>query len=274
MSNRATRPSHVATPARRRIAAVAAATLAGSLMVAMTASAMAAEPIPLASLDDLTSIESNVTLRVDGLVKGEPTTGELNAQLAANATSRQIIASGGLLGDIVAQVGGEAVSLFRPSRVGVYQVPDGTYAVVTGLWDLCVKPQDNQATEALEKLSPQELLATLTSNDVARGTFVGDEMLGDQPVAHWVIDGDDFMAAAAASDDPAVQVFAESITSAADADLYVSPEGYPVAYRGSFEGAFAPLSFEGTLDVDIEVTGVNGDTTVELPGACDLPISL
>ena len=111
-------------------------------------------------------------------------------------------------------------------------------------------------------------------DDVARGTFVGDEMLGGQAVAHWVTDGDDFMAAAAASDDPSVQLFMENITAASDADLYVSPDGHPVGYRGSFEGSFAPLAFDGTLGVAIDVTGINGDTVVDLPSACDLPISL
>ena len=62
--------------------------------------------------------------------------------------------------------------------------------------------------------------------------------------------------------------------SATDADLYVDAEGgYPVAYSGGFSGVFEPLKFEGDLTVDIELTGINGDPEVALPGACDRPIS-
>jgi hypothetical protein len=234
----------------------------------------AGEPIPLAPLTDLTSIEATATITVDGMANGEPTTGELTADLVNGPDGTQIVASGSLLGDIVAQIGGSAVSLFRPRQVSVYQVPEGSYAVISGLFDVCVQPADPQTVAALQELSPQSLLATLTNSDVARGTLVGEETIDGVPVRHYTIDGEAFLAAAQVSADPNVQQFAESITSASDADLYVSEGGYPIAYRGSFEGAFAPLSFEGALTVEIALTGVNGDAPVEVPGACDNPISL
>ena len=139
---------------------------------------------------------------------------------------------------------------------------------------MCVKPDDSQATEVLEQLSPQVLMDILTGSDVARGTFVGDEILNDMPVKHYIIDGDEFITAAQASSDPNVSLFARSLLSATDADLYVAADGgYPVAYRGGFGGTFEPLKFEGDLSVQIDLSGVNGDTEVTLPGSCDHPIS-
>ena len=231
------------------------------------------EPIPLSPLTDLSSLEATVTVTVDGTVDGKPTSGDLTAQLVSGEQGSEIAATGSLLGDIVAQVGGSAVKLFRPSEVSVYTVSDGTYVVVSGLFDLCIKPQDSEATAALDQLSPQALMTTLTSSDVARGTFVGDEMLDGAAVKHYAIDGEGFLAAAQASTDPNVLLFAQSLTAASDADLYVSEAGYPVAYQGSFEGAFAPLGFEGMLAVDIELTGINGDASVMLPDVCDNPIA-
>ena len=188
---------------------------------------------------DLTSIEATATITVDGMANGQPTTGELTADLVNGPDGSRIVATGSLLGDIVAQIGGSAVSLFRPSQVSVYQVPEGSYAVVSGLFDVCVQPADPATVAALDELSPQSLLATLTSSDVARGTLVGEETIDGVPVSHYSIDGAAFLAAAQVSADPNVQAFAASITSASDADLYVSAAGYPVAYRGSFEGALA-----------------------------------
>jgi hypothetical protein len=46
----------------------------------------------------------------------------------------------------------------------------------------------------------------------------------------------------------------------------------PVAYRGGFSGPFEPLLFEGQLGVSIDLTGVNQELDVSLPGACDHPI--
>ena len=190
-------------------------------------------------------------------------------------TMSQIDITGSLLGDVVAQVGGKAVSLFRPKHVSIYTVPDGTFAVVTGLFDVCARLEDSEATAALEQLSPQFLLSTLTSSDVARGTFVGDETLDGTPVKQYLIDGDSFIAAAQESSDPNVSLFAQSLLTATDADLYVAAEGgYPVAYRGGFGGTFDPLEFDGDLTVEVEVTGINGDPQVTLPKACDKPISL
>ena len=48
--------------------------------------------------------------------------------------------------------------------------------------------------------------------------------------------------------------------------------GFPVAYRGGFSGPFEPLRFEGDLDVRIDLTGVDEELDVSLPGACDHPI--
>ena len=178
--------------------------------------------------------------------------------------------TGSLLGDVVAQVGGSAVKLFRPKKVSVFTVPDGTYVNLDALIDVCVKPGDNEATAILDQLSPQGLMTILTSSDVARGTLVGPETLDGVAVDHWVIDGDAFLAAAQSSSDPTIGRFAGSLTDAADADLYVSSDGgYPVAYRGGFSGPFEPLGFEGDLAVSIDLTGTDVDAAVELPGSCD-----
>jgi hypothetical protein len=156
----------------------------------------------------------------------------------------------------------------------VYRVPEGSFIVLSGLFDMCMQPQDPAAASALDELSPQTLMTTLTSSDVAHGTLVGDETLNGVPVRHYVIDGPTFLAAAQGSDDPTVNSFAQSITSASDADLYVAADGgYPVAYRGGFSGSFAPLKFDGDVAVQIDLTGINTSTPVTLPSACDHPIS-
>jgi hypothetical protein len=234
------------------------------------------DPIPLSPLTDLTSLDATVIITVDGTVDGEPTQGDLTVELTSNDQDMsQIDITGSLLGDVVAQVGGKAVSLFRPKIVSIYTVPEGTFAVVTGLFDVCVKLEDSEATEVLGQLSPQFLLSTLTSSDVARGTFVGDETLDGMPVKHYVIDGESFVAAAQGSADPKVSSFAQSLLTATDADLYVAADdGFPVAYRGGFGGTFEPLDFDGDLTVQIDLTGINSDTPVTLPKACDKPISL
>jgi hypothetical protein len=258
---------------------MAAALLMAAVCLATAGVASAAEPmaepIPLTPLTGLTALDATVTIGVDGTVNDKPTQGDLTAQLTSTAEgASRIDVTGSLLGDVVAQVGGSAVKLFRPKMVSVYTVPEGTYVVLDALIDVCIKPEDSQATEALEQLSPQALMDILTGSDVARGTLVGDEILNDIPVRHYVIDGDEFLAAAQASSDPNVSLFAQSLDSAADAELYVSAEGgYPVAYRGGFSGAFEPLKFEGDLTVQIDLTGVNGDAEVTLPGSCDRAIS-
>jgi hypothetical protein len=260
--------------------AIRTAIVGASLLVTLVggpghAATTEGEPIPLAPLDGLSSLSASVVLDVDGSIDGEATSGDLVAELTTTAegTSR-IDVTGSLLGDVVAQVGGSAVRLFRPGRVTVYSVADGTYVVLDGLVDVCVKPDDSTATEVLAQLSPQNLMSILTSTDVARGTLVGEETLDGRAVDHWVIDGEAFLAAAQASSDPNVSRFAGALTGATDADLYVAAEGdYPVAYRGGFSGAFEPLRFEGDLGVRIDLAGVDESTEISLPGACDHPIA-
>jgi hypothetical protein len=277
MSNQDRPTSRWSDRQRRAQMTVAAIIVTVGLAAAGATSAAepAGEPIPLTPLTGLTALEATVNIEVDGAVNGEPTQGDLTAQLTSTAEgASRIDVTGSLLGDVVAQVGGSAVKLFRPKMVSVYAVPEGTHVVLDALIDVCIKPQDSQATAALDQLSPQALMDILTGSDVARGTFVGDEVLNDMPVKHYLIDGDEFLAAAQTSSDPNVNLFAQSLDSATDADLYVSAEGgYPVAYRGGFNGTFEPLKFEGELSVQIDLTGVNGDAEVALPGSCDRAIS-
>ena len=49
--------------------------------------------------------------------------------------------------------------------------------------------------------------------------------------------------------------------------------GYPVAFSGSYSGEYEPLKFEGDFDIQIQLTGVNTNTPVELPVSCNKPIS-
>jgi hypothetical protein len=143
-----------------------------------------------------------------------------------------------------------------------------------GLFDVCIKPKDSKATETMAQLSPQGLMTMLTGSDVARGKLMGEETLNGTAVKHYVIDGPAFLAAAQQSADPNVRIFGDALRSADDADLYVdSTGGYPVAFRGSYNGAFAPLKFDGDFSVQIDLTGVNQNTPVSLPSACNNPIS-
>ena len=115
----------------------------------------------------------------------------------------------------------------------------------------------------------------LTRSDVARGKLVGDETRNGATVKHYVINGEDFLTAAQNSSDPKLSAFGQALWSADDADLYVDAAGgYPVAYSGSFSGAYEPLGFEGDFTVDIEVTGVNQNTKINLPSSCNKPISM
>lgn len=249
--------------------------IAAAAVVAASQSAVAGEPIPLTPLTSLSALEAVATITVDGTVNGKPTQGDLTATLTSTDQNvSQIDVTGSLLGDVVAQVGGSAVKLFRPDEVSVYGTPEGTYILVKGLFDVCVRPEDSEATAALEQLSPQGLMDILTGSDVARGTLVGEEDHDGMAVRHYVIDGDEFLAAAQSSSDPDVNRFAQALTSATDGDLYVSADGgYPVAYSGGFSGSFEPLAFEGDLRVTIDLTAVDDVAEVSLPGACDRPIS-
>jgi hypothetical protein len=234
------------------------------------------DPIPLASVADLTSLTATVNVDVNGLIDGERAQGSLTGLLATNdQNNSRITVSGSLLGDITAQVGGSLVGLFTPSKVDLFKVPGSAYVVINGLLPICVKPDAPAATAALDELSPQGLLTMLTAADVARGTLVGEETLDGRTVQHWVIDGDAFLAGAQASSDPKLRAFGESLWSAEDTDLYVDAKtGLPVALRGSYSGEFEPMKFEGEFDVAIELTGANNNPRVELPGACKKPISM
>jgi hypothetical protein len=246
-----------------------------SLAAANTPAPLPGAAIPLEPIDDLTSLNATATLTVNGLIDGQRTQGDLNVVLTSNDQGKsRINVTGGLLGDIAAQVGGSLVGLFTPSSVDIYRVPQGTYIVVNALVPVCVKPQAANATQALDDMSPQGLLGMLTGSEVARGRLVGPTTLGGVPVEHYVIDGDAFLAAAQRSSDPKLKAFGDALWSADDADLYVDAEGgYPVAFRGSFSGTYEPLKFEGDLDVQIELTDVNTNTPVNLPSSCNRPIS-
>jgi hypothetical protein len=233
------------------------------------------EPIPLQSLEGLTSLNATVNLDVNGLIDGKRTQGNLTGLLATNDQKKsRITVSGSLLGDIAAKVGGSLVGMFTPSKVDIYKVPDGTYIVVNGLFPMCIKPKALNATAALDDMSPKSLLTMLTSSDVARGKFVGNETLNGAPVKHYVINGDAFLAAAQKSSDPKLKEFGQALWAAEDADLYLDAKtGYPVAFSGKYSGSYDPLKFEGDFGVQLEVTGVNTNPAADLPAACNKPIS-
>lgn len=233
------------------------------------------DPIPLKTIDGLTSLNATVNIQVNGLINGKRAQGDLNAALTANDQNQsKISVTGPLLGDIVAQVGGSLVSLFTPSQVDIYKVPEGTYIVLNGFFPVCVKPQAANASAALDEMSPKNILKMLTSSDVARGKLVGEEKLNGKTVKHYVINGDAFLAAAKKSKDTKTKAFADALWAAEDADLYVDAQGgYPVAFSGCYSGTYAPLKFEGDFCVDIELTGVNTNTPVKLPASCNNPIS-
>jgi hypothetical protein len=233
------------------------------------------EPIPLQSLEGLTSLNATVNLDVNGLIDGKRTEGNLTGLLATNDQKKsRITVSGGLLGELAAKVGGSLVGLFTPSKVDIYKVPDGTYIVVNGLFPMCIKPKALNATAALDDMSPKSLLTMLTSSDVARGKFVGNETLNGVPVKHYVINGDAFLAAARKSSDPKLREFGQALWSAEDADLYLDAKtGYPIAFSGQYSGSYDPLKFQGDFGVQLEVTGVNTNPAVDLPSSCNNPIS-
>ncbi len=231
------------------------------------------DPIPLKSLDGLTSLTASVQIDANGMMNGQRTKGSLTAEVTATKDSSKIVVTGPLLGDIVAQVGGSAMSLFTPSQIEIYKVPEGTYVVVDGLFDVCVKPKAANATQDVEQLSPQNLMKMFTGKDVARGTYTGTAVVNGESTKRYVIDGPTFLAAAQNSKDATLRAFGESIWSARDADLYVSSAGYPVAFQGGFSGEFKPINFQGDFDTQVVITSINQKVSIKLPVSCKNPIS-
>jgi hypothetical protein len=251
------------------------ATFSSLVAAASTPTPYPGDVIPLQSIAGLTSLNATVQLQVNGLINGQRAQGDLTALLATNdQDASRVTVSGSLLGQLAAQVGGSLVGLFTPSKVDIYKVPEGTYIVINGLFPMCVKPSELNATAAVDEMSPASLLSMLTSSDVARGKLLGQETLNGKTVKHYVLDGDAFLAAAQASTDPKLRAFGESLWAAEDADLYVDAKtGYPVAFRGNYSGAYEPIKFEGDFAVQIDLTGVNTNPPVSLPSSCANPIS-
>jgi hypothetical protein len=235
----------------------------------------AGDVIPLKSISGLTSLNATVNISVNGLINDQRAQGDLQAVLTTNDQGKsQATITGSLLGQLATQVGGSLIGLFTPSSVDVYKVPKGTYVVVNSIFPVCVKPADPKATEKLDDMSPQGMMSMLTSSDVARGQYIGEETLNGVKVKHYVINGDTFLTAAQNSTDPKLQAFGDALWTAKDADLYVdSKGGYPVAFSGSYSGEYEPLKFQGDFTVDIQLTGVNTNTPVNLPASCNKPIS-
>jgi hypothetical protein len=232
------------------------------------------DPIPMKPLTDLTSFESSVRLDVNGLIDGERTEGDLTAKvIVADGNKSKVTVSGSLLGPIVARVGGSLVSLVTPSSVDLYKMPDGAYITIGGFIPVCVKPKALNATEALDELSPQNLLALLTDPEVARGKFVSEGEINGVKAKRYVIDGDAFLETAQNSENEKLQKFAENLWSADDIYVWVdSKTGYPIALKGNFTGAFEPLGFEGDIAIDLALTNANAKTDVRLPNSCNRPI--
>jgi hypothetical protein len=254
--------------------AAALAAVAKSFAPTPTVFVPIGDPIPLKPLSSLTSLDATVNISANGLLNGQRAQGDLTATVSTNNQNQtKIVVSGPLLGNIVAQVGGSAMSLFTPSKVEIYKVPAGTYIVVKSLFDICIKPKAANSTDAVDKMNPQKLMDMLTNNQVARGKLAGNQTLNGAPVKHYVIDGRSFLANAQNSTDPTLKEFGDSLWSAKDADLYVSSAGYPVAFSGGYGGTFDPLKFEGDFDVQIQVTGINQNTPINLPASCNNPIS-
>lgn len=255
-------------------AAAALAAAVKAMAPTPTAVVPVGDPIPLKPLSGLTSLDATVNISANGLLNDQRVQGDLTATVSTNNQGMsKIVVTGPLLGDIVAQVGGSAMSLFTPSQVQIYKVPQGTYVVVSSLFDVCIKPKAANSTEAVEKMNPQKLMDMFTSKEVARGTLAGSETLNGAAVKHYVIDGPTFLDAAQKSKDPTLNSFGKSLWSAKNADLYLSSAGYPVAFQGSYSGLFEPLKFQGDFDVQIDVTGVNQNTQIKLPSSCNNPIS-
>ena len=240
----------------------------------MSASIMP-QPIPLNPISDFSSLEATVTLQVDGSINGRPARGGLNGLLVVDGPRSRITISGSLLGEIAAQVGGSLIGLFTPASVDLFKMPDGPYVSINGFMPICVKPQSVKATAVLDEMSPESLMAMLTSPDVARGSYAGEGTLNGRSVKHYIIDGPTFLAAARASRDPQLRAFGEGLRTAGDNDLYVDSQGgYPVAFRGDYSGTYAPLKFQGDFEVQLALTSVGAGQKVSLPPACADPISM
>ncbi len=243
------------------------------LAATSTPTPVAGDVIPLKSIDGLTSLNATVKISANGLINNQRTQGDLTAELATSNQGSKITVSGPLLGTIAAQVGGSLVGLFTPSSVDIYKVPQGNYIVVNSLFPVCIKPSSPKATDAFDQLSPQSLLGLFTNSDVARGKLVDKMTVNGLPVNHYVINGEAFLAAAQKSQDEKLKEFGDALWHAKDADLYVdSKGGYPLAFSGSYSGSYDPLKFQGDFDVQIELTGINQATSVQLPAACNKPI--
>jgi hypothetical protein len=251
-----------------------------SALTSLVASVTAPTPppgdvIPLQSIANLTSLNATVKIDVNGLIDGKRAEADLTGLLSSNDQKKsRITVSGSLLGPLAAKVGGSLVGMFTPSKVDLYNMPDGTYIVVNSLVPICVKPKALNDTSVLDEISPKSLLTMLTKSDVVRGKLIGEEMMNGVAVKHYVINGDAFLAAAQKSSDPKLQEFAQALWAAEDADLYLDAKtGYPVAFRGQYNGVFDPIKFQGDFGVQLDVTGVNSNPAVSLPSSCNKPIS-
>ena len=115
------------------------------------------DPIPLKTIDGLTSLNATVNIQVNGLIDGKRAQGELEAELTSNDKNQsKISVTGPLLGDIVAQVGGSLVSLFTPKAVDIYKTPEGTFIVLNGFFPVCVKPQAANTYSGAGRDEPEE----------------------------------------------------------------------------------------------------------------------
>jgi hypothetical protein len=244
-------------------------------LLATTSNPPPGEVIPLKPITDITSLNAKVQIDVNGLIEGDRVQGDLNAVLTTNDQQEsKVTVTGSLLGEIAAQVGGSVLGLFTPSSVDIYKVPQGTYIVANSLIPICIQPKAEKIPEELDDVSPQSMLSMLTSSDVAHGVQVGAGTLNGVAVNHYVLDGEDFLAAAQKSRDPKLRAFGKALWSAEDADLYVDARnGYPLDFRGSFSGEYEPLKFEGDFDLQVQLTGINTNPPVNLPAACNNPIS-
>ncbi len=244
------------------------------LAATSTPTQAAGDVIPLNSIDGLDSLNATVRIDANGLINGKRTQGGLTAELATSDQGSRITVTGPLLGDITAQVGGSLVGLFTPSSVDIYKVPQGNYIVVNSLIPVCIKPSSPKAAESFDQLSPQSLLGMFTNSDVARGKLVDKMTVNGASVNHYAINGETFLAAAQKSSDEKLKAFGDALWKADDADLYVDATGgYPLAFSGSYSGTYDPLKFQGDFDVQIELTGINQDTSIKLPASCNKPIT-